>query len=241
MHLAFQTPGRFLESRRCIIPRGAASVRVPRCRALIPLKALLIGAAVFATSLCTAARAQDPRLAELRESVSELSSAARALPPWLRSERILNASAWLERNANTSRPADISEEYVTALRRAAEVLRRRPARQAVDDVTSELEAKVEHCRRLGVGMGGSVLVKVHTRRGPLTVPNVQVRYLLKFYEWVKGSQPGTFLRESSPAETSLDPGRYWFWTLDPATGKASNRVLVPVAGQQEIQLDLQVP
>jgi hypothetical protein len=40
------------------------------------------------------------------------------------------------------------------LRSAAALLKGRPSREVVDDVTAELEAKVEHCRTLGVPMGG---------------------------------------------------------------------------------------
>jgi hypothetical protein len=72
------------------------------------------------------------------------------------------------------------------------------------------------------------------------VADWQVLYLLKFDEWLK-TPPRNFLRVSSPTEMNVEPGRYWIWAHDPATGRTSDRVLVEVAGQKELLLDLPVP
>ena len=109
------------------------------------------------------------------------------------------------------------------------------------DVTSELEAKVEHCRVLGVGMGGSVLIRVNTRRRAQSVGDWQVQYLLKIYEHIAAVTPLTFPRLSTPTETRVEPGRYWVWARDPATGRTTERVLLRVAGQPELAVDLVVP
>jgi hypothetical protein len=39
---------------------------------------------------------------------------------------------------------------------------------------------------------------------------------------------------------TIDPGRYWVWTRDPANGTTSDRVLIQVAGQKEVTIDLAV-
>jgi len=111
----------------------------------------------------------------------------------------------------------------------------------IDDITDELEAKIDHCRALGIGMGGSVLLRVDTRRGSASVNNWQVFYLLKIYEAAPGTSPTTFPTLSAPAETRLEPGRYWIWARDPATGRTSDRALVRVSGKQEFRIDLPVP
>jgi hypothetical protein len=111
----------------------------------------------------------------------------------------------------------------------------------MDDVAADLEAKVEHCRLLGIGMGGSVLLKVNTRRGPQTVGDWQVVYLLKVYEHVKGATPTVFPTLSTPTEAPLEPGRYWLWARDPSTGRTSERALVRVFGRSQLDVDLPVP
>ena len=113
--------------------------------------------------------------------------------------------------------------------------------RAILDVTSELEAKVEHCRVLGVGMGGSVLMRVNTRRRAQSVGDWQVQYLLKIYEHLAAATPCDAPRLSTPTETHGEPGRYWVWARDPATGRTTERVLVRVVGQPELAVNLFVP
>jgi hypothetical protein len=138
-------------------------------------------------------------------------------------------------------PADVSAEYARSLQRAAELLKQQPVLEVIEDVTAELEAKVEHCRKVGVGMGGQVNLKVITVRAGKPESNWHVRALLKFYERLKEAEPRPFLRASSPTEMALEPGRYWVWAFHPVTGRTSERVLVPVTGQKELLLDLPVP
>ena len=92
----------------------------------------------------------------------------------------------------------------------------------------------------GIGMGGSIDVAVNTRQGGVAVGSWQVFYLLKIYEYVKDASANTFPRLSTPTEARLDPGRYWLWARDPATGRTSQRALVRIVGQTRLQVDLPV-
>jgi hypothetical protein len=177
----------------------------------------------------------DSALNQLRQSVSLVTDRRYR-------QRLDDAAAWLERR-RTAPDTAVSDEYVRSLQRIAELLasRRFELTAAVlDDVTQELEAKVDHCRTLGIGMGGSVRLTVNTRRGSAVVPNWQVFYLLKFDEWLK-TPPRTFPRVSSPTDFDVDPGRYWIWARNPATGTNSERVLVEVGKKTDIAVDLPVP
>ena len=155
--------------------------------------------------------------------------------------RLTAAITWLINNHPRTNPADLSVEYVRSIQQAAELLKIEPSPDVVEDVTSELEAKVDHCRKLGIGMGGSVLLRVDTRRVGAPVENWQVLYLLKIYERVPGAVPGNFPRLSTPTERPVEPGRYWIWARDPSTGQVSDRSLVTVAGQKELLVDIAVP
>jgi hypothetical protein len=155
--------------------------------------------------------------------------------------RLKAAVDWLYGRTETTDPAGVSPEYLRSLQRAAELLKRRPSTDAVRDVTTELEAKVEHCRLLGVGMGGSVALKINTRSPSGPVSDWQVVYLLKIYEYVSGASPINFPRLSTPTDATVEPGRYWVWARDPATGRTSERALVRVVGQKELLVDLPVP
>jgi hypothetical protein len=181
-------------------------------------------------------------VATLAANAGTLRSASFAPPPAgpSVSARLESAVRWLRNNAPKSDPALVTREYVASLERAAALLGRQPDPAAVEDVVRELEAKVHHCRTLGVGMGGSVALVVTTRRGGLVVDNRQVQYLLKFDEWLK-TPPRTFPRVSSPTEARVEPGRYWIWARDPATGTAGERVLVEVAGRSNFAVDIPVP
>jgi hypothetical protein len=201
----------------------------------------LLFVAAFAVSLTRPAGAQiGVSSTELQAAVTTLAFAASGLPEGLRNPRLIDAAQWLQNNAIKTRAENVSREYLRSLERAAVVLSQASGAEAVEDVTRELEAKVQHCRSLGVGMGGSVLLKVNTRRAAQVVGDWQVLYLLKFDEWLK-APPRNFLRVSSPTEMNVEPGRYWIWARDPTTGATSDRVLVEVAGQKELLLDLPVP
>jgi hypothetical protein len=179
--------------------------------------------------------------ADLRVALIDLRNAVQALPAEARLQRLVSAAQWLEGNSSNTASATVSEEYVRSIRRAAELLSRERTAEVIEDVTSDLEAKVDHCRSLGLSMGGSVNLKVSTVRGPGAVKDWQIFYLLKIYERADGIPPGNFPRLSSPTDMQLEPGRYWVWARNPSTGSVSERALVRVAGQKEILLDLPVP
>lgn len=179
--------------------------------------------------------------AELNLALGQLSLAVRALPPVPSLPRIQAAVTWLSGRAQTTNPAELTEEYVRSLQQLAELMRTDPRSAVMDDVADELEAKVEHCRLLDIGMGGTVLLSVNTRRGPQTVADWQVLYLLKFYEHIKGADATVFPRLSTPTQAALEPGRYWLWARDPSTGRTSERALVRVVGRTELHVDLPIP
>lgn len=181
------------------------------------------------------------RRADLDLALRQLDLAVRALPPVGALRRIQSAAAWLTDRARTTNPDDVSQEYVRSLQQMAELLRIAPRADVADDVAEELEAKVEHCRQLGIGMGGSVLLHVSTRRGPQTVGSWQVFYLLKVYEHIKGATPAVFPSLSTPTQATLEPGRYWLWARDPSTGRTSERALIRVLGRTQLQVDLPIP
>jgi hypothetical protein len=201
---------------------------------------LAIATAVVAT-LVQPSRAQVATSStELLGAVRLLTLSVEALPAGQRSTRLSDATRWLQNNVGNTRAENVSQEYVRSLERAAAVLAGQPAPAVVDDVARELEAKVNHCKTLGVGMGGSVRITVNTRRGSRVISDWEVLYQLKFDEWLK-TPPRNFLRLSSPTEMNVEPGRYWIWARESGTGRTSDRVLVEVAGQQQFAVDLPVP
>jgi hypothetical protein len=199
---------------------------------------------ILALALAIEGAAQaPPPVPPVAQVLADLRSAVAALPADLRSDRLLQATDWLANQP--SRPgftaSDISTEYTQSLLAAAGLLRQLPVRDVVDDVTADLEAKVDHCRALGVSMGGKVTVRVNTIRAAAPVSNWRVQALPKLFERVKGTTPRQFLRVSTPTEMALEPGRYWVWAQDPTSGKTSERLLVRVAGAETLQLDLTIP
>jgi len=189
---------------------------------------------------------QGTRPDELKRTLSELKSAALALPSEATRQRIVSAVEWFEQSAAgassiPTKPEEVSPEYLRSLQTATRLLKQHPSEAVLADIADDLEAKRLHCSELRIGMGGTVVVTVRTPRSGVVVNNWQVQYLLKFYESVSGAQPGTFGRVSSPTLASLDPGRYWIWARDPASGRMSERVLARVSGAKEIEVDVPVP
>lgn len=177
---------------------------------------------------------------ELAGAVRVLALSVGALPAQLRSSRLADSVSWLQNNVGKTRADNVSQEYARSLERAAAVLAGQPSGAVVEDITRELEAKVAHCKRLGVGMGGLVRMTVNTKRGGRVVGEWEVLYQLKFDEWLK-TPPRNFLRLSSPTEMNMEPGRYWIWARETATGRNSERLLLEVAGQTQFAVDLPVP
>jgi len=199
----------------------------------------LLVALVLVLGTTHAAAAQTTR-DELTAALTRLQRAIDALDR-TRPAELVEAIQWLRSSLPRTDPSQVSTAYLRTLTNAATLLERSPSPNLIDDITDELEAKVDHCRALGIGMGGSVLLRVNTRRGSASVNNWQVFYLLKIYETAAGTSPTTFPTLSAPAETRLEPGRYWIWARDPATGRTSERALVRVSGKQEFRIDLPVP
>ena len=204
------------------------------------MKARFAVAIALVLTLPNVASAQVSR-ADLNLALGQLRLAVRALPPVAALPRIQAAVTWLSGRADTTNPAEVSQEYVRSLQQLAELLRIDRRSEVMDDVADELEAKVEHCRLLGIGMGGAVLLNVNTRRGPETVGDWQVLYLLKVYEHVTGAAATVFPGLSTPTQAALEPGRYWLWARDPSTGRTSERALVRVLGQTQLHVDLPIP
>jgi hypothetical protein len=185
---------------------------------------------------------------ELRRATEALYQAALAAKTTTTPAALVASATWLRDSVRRpafwdwppTRASDVTPDYLRSLNTATELLRRRPSDQVVNDIAADLTLKVEHCRALNIGMGGSVRLIVNTRRGDGSVSNLQVRYLLKFYEIVQGAEPGTFARLSSPTDVALAPGLYWLWAVDPATKKSSTRTLIRVAGQKELVVDVPV-
>jgi len=199
----------------------------------------LLVALVLVLGTTLAAAAQTTR-DELTAALTRLQRAIDALDR-TRPAELVEAIQWLRSSLPRTDPSQVSTAYLRTLTNAATLLERSPSPNLIDDITDELEAKVDHCRALGIGMGGSVLLRVNTRRGSASVNNWQVFYLLNIYETAAGTSPTTFPKLSAPAETRLEPGRYWIWARDPATGRTSERALVRVSGKQEFRIDLPVP
>lgn len=184
----------------------------------------------------SAAVAQGVAAAELRAVLDRLASVATSFE----GPRLRTAVRWLQNNGPRADLRRLTREYIRSLERAATLLERRPLPPVVEDVTVELERKVSHCQTLGVGMGGTVALAVHTKRAGAAVPQWQVQYLLKFDEWLK-TPPRTFPRVSTPTDARVEPGRYWIWARDPVNGRTSDRVLVDIAGVTSLNVDVTLP
>jgi hypothetical protein len=207
-----------------------------RAALIAAILSLLVANAATAQVAVTAQVARDElnqAIAQLERSVGRLGAAAPA--------RLVESVRWLRGHAAGTDLARLSRPYLQALTYAAAALDADPTRLMIEDIADELEAKVDHCEELSIGMGGSVALRVNTRRGSDTVNNWQVFSLLKIYERAAGVSAPAFATLSAPAETQLEPGRYWIWARDPVTGRTSERTLFKIAGKQEFSLDLPVP
>jgi hypothetical protein len=202
------------------------------------MKAVLI-AAVLSLLVTGTASAQVQR-DELRLALVQLQRAVDALRA-NRPAGLGESVQWLRGRIEQTDPGQVSPQYLRSLTDAARLLGAAPTPLVIEDIAEDLAAKVEHCRALGIGMGGSVRVRVNTRRGSQVINNWQVFSLLKFYERAGTGSALAFPTLSAPAETRLDPGRYWLWARDPATGRISERSLLKISGKQEFSIDLPVP
>ena len=180
-----------------------------------------------------------------RESLKDVLQRLLAACPERQSDdcaRINNVASWYSKRLSDSRwRPTYSRDYFLSLQAMADTLQTNPEVQIVKDIADELEARRDYCVLNNVGMGGSVTVHVHTRNQQKEVANWQVYYLLKIFERNSAAAPGAFLKWSSPASETIEPGRYWFWAKDPRTNSQSERKLVPLSGIQTVSVDLFVP
>ena len=146
-------------------------------------------------------------------------------------------------------PADSPEDYRASLEAEGTLLgvaiERKDAgglREALLAVADDLEAKLEHCRKSGGRLGGSVLVRVRTVQAGTEAPRWQVFYMPKIFEVAPTASPDLFPQLSSPTEDLLVPGRYLMWVRNPATSAVGERTVVKVGeGRKELIVDLPVP
>jgi len=120
-----------------------------------------------------AAAAQTTR-DELTAALTRLQRAIDALDR-TRPAELVEAIQWLRSSLPRTDPSQVSTAYLRTLTNAATLLERSPSANLIDDITDELEAKVDHCRTLGIGMGGSVQLRVNTRRGSTSVNSTPSR------------------------------------------------------------------
>jgi hypothetical protein len=146
-------------------------------------------------------------------------------------------------------PAESPEDYRASLADTAAALegaigRGNPEGLAdiLQAVADDLEAKLEHCRKSGGRLGGSVLVRVRTVQAGTEAPQWQVFYMPKIFEVSPSASPDLFPQLSSPTEDLLIPGRYLMWVRNPATAAVGERTVVKVGeGRKELMVDLPVP
>jgi len=153
------------------------------------------------------------------------------------------------RTLSANWPSDSPEDYRASLEAegallGAAVERKDPGvlREALLALADDLEAKLEHCRKSGGRLGGSVLVRVRTVQAGTEAPRWQVFYMPKIFEVAPSATPDLFPQLSSPTDDLLVPGRYLMWVRNPATNTVGERTVVKVGeGRKELIVDLPVP
>jgi hypothetical protein len=142
-------------------------------------------------------------------------------------------------------PADYHENLVGATRALADAIARQDPdrlRGALVALAEDLDAKLEHCRKSGGRLGGSVLVRVRTVQAGTEAGRWQVFYMPKIFEVSPSASPDLFPQLSSPTEELLVPGRYLMWVRNPATATVGERTVVKIGeGRKELMVDLPVP
>jgi hypothetical protein len=201
------------------------------------------------TAAAAAPRAAPAVPASLKEIESLLARAAAPAGPARNAQRRAAAAVSALIALSRSWPAQTPEDYRTNLAADAAALAAavdggEPAvlRQSLEAIADDLEAKLEHCRKSGGKLGGSVLVRVRTVQGGEEARKWQVLYMPRIFEASPTAVPDLFPQLSSPTEETLVPGRYLMWVRNPATAKLGERTLVRVGeGRKELIVDLPVP
>jgi hypothetical protein len=153
--------------------------------AILTLAILLTTAITAAQRAETSVRGSTP--SQIRVAVDALqaaAAAARANAP----DALLLKADWLhdsvfpppDWDGPRTNADDVTADYTQSLQRAAELIRNNPSPDVLADIAADLETKVEHCQRLGIGMGGVISVRVNTLRGCEAVINLQVSYMISF-------------------------------------------------------------
>ena len=143
----------------------------------------------------------------------------------------------------------VPPEYSTSLRLSLRLLdlalkseQEGTAFSILQAAADDLHIKADHCRKSGVGLGGMVTVVIRTRDGDREQRNLQVLYMPKLMEAVKGAQPDQFPKFSSPTSHLLPPGRYLMWTREPQSNMMGARTIVRIGdGSKTAEWDLPVP
>jgi ankyrin repeat protein len=145
-------------------------------------------------------------------------------------------------------PAESPEDYRVNLARDVRLLESALSRNAtalaaaVDALADDLETKLEHCRKSGGKLGGSVKVRVRTVQDGQEARSWQVLYMPKIFEVSPTATPDLFPQLSSPTEELLVPGRYVMWARRPGSDGVGSRIVVKVGeGRPELLVDLPVP
>ncbi len=190
-----------------------------------------------------AVQATDADIAEILPAVlRRLLTAANALPPGSLRDRIIQPTTWLLNNANQYR--GITTDYLGELTRCEQIVEHPPEKDrdiALGDVADDLNLKVEHCRVLGIGMGGKVRILVTTKQGNQPVNDWQILYLPKIFQHAPGITPGLVPGWTSPARESVEPGRYLLWAREPNSKKATEPIVISLSGQEVVPIDIAVP
>lgn len=191
-----------------------------------------------------------PAMAELLRTIDALLAKATPAAGDARDGHRRAMSALSElRTLSVNWPADSPEDYRASLESEGITLgaaiERNDAgvlRDALVALADDLEAKLEHCRRSGGRLGGSVLVRVRTVQAGSEASQWQVFYMPKIFEVAPSASPDLFPQLSSPTDDLLVPGRYLMWVRNPATNAVGERTVVKVGeGRKELIVDLPVP
>jgi hypothetical protein len=207
-----------------------------------------LGIALLVPVLSIAAPGQsESSTLDLSHALNRLQSAIAALPPESNPERIQKATTWLLRNYDAS--TQVSADYTQSILAAAELVAKRPvpsltkgpmpSRELLDAVAEDLEAKVEHCKALGLGMGGAVLLRVQML-GALDPAEWRVWYLPKLFER-SGRRGIAFPVVGSPVEHTVPPGLYLIWAEDPKQERKTPRTEILAAKTRELPVQLVLP
>jgi ankyrin repeat protein len=213
----------------------AAGAVLPRDQMTAALEASPNRAAVQQAISPVANRGSDPA----QIALNRIGVAAMKLPPSPDRERIMKETKWL-----LSRPSgssEISDVYRRELEGAAEKLESPQGPNDVLEVADDLTLKSQHCRALGIGMGGKIRVSFTTRRNGAPVHNWQVFYIPKIFQHAKGVSPWLIPGWTSPSEEMLEPGRYLVWAQDPLSKNRTEPQDVPFSGRSQMAMDLAVP